>query len=540
MRTGLNLDAAISSMRRTLSTHGSRDGVSEPKHHVVPSNPEADGQQLTGEHMAMGAVDRDATQGGFVDADPSIDDRNPRPPSALRQTRIAQRLAPSFVRFRSLVSTKRSGPNSEEQLAKVVHELHQRLSELRHEVTLSFNHLNHEARARSEEFLHLNHSIVTANEDAIATRAADQRAIEMLATDVTHQAQWIVSETTQEIGRLPFLQQPAHARIEAYNARIEAYNARIEASNARIEASNPRIKASNPRIKASNARIEASNARIEASNARIEAYSYATARRLAIPIGSDVLLRSNAGYILCPNTDLGAICGVIDTGDIEVGVRKLIERILEPGNVFVDAGANLGWHVLAAACAVGPTGKVIAFEPFLSTANLMRRSIAMNGFQDRCEVHQMALADEDGRTTLHIGSDSGHHSLYPLVAGDPTISDVPVAKLDSTLKAGSRVDVLKIDVEGAEVRVLAGAQRVLRDNPNAIIIIEFGPSHLERCGVTQSDFFDAAMRSGHRWRVVEPMTGLPQKWSRKQLSSAFSTNLVIAPASSPAWKQMQP
>src|SRR5690606_15185214 len=90
----------------------------------------------------------------------------------------------------------------------------------------------------------------------------------------------------------------------------------------------------------------------------------------------------------------------------EPHVTAEVRRLLQPGMTFVDVGANIGYFALLAASLVGAQGKVIAFEPNLENCELLRRSIAANGFDDFVHVHPYAVAEKAQFFTLDVGTSS--------------------------------------------------------------------------------------------------------------------------------------
>src|SRR5262245_42998765 len=113
----------------------------------------------------------------------------------------------------------------------------------------------------------------------------------------------------------------------------------------------------------------------------IEQYSAVTARRVAMNCGAgEVLVKTEVGFLLCAATDHAVLSCLLETGELERGTRILIQKYLMPGNVFIDVGANVGMHTLAAARAMQGQGKIIAFEPFEPTMRMLEKSIWMNGF----------------------------------------------------------------------------------------------------------------------------------------------------------------
>lgn len=135
--------------------------------------------------------------------------------------------------------------------------------------------------------------------------------------------------------------------------------------------------------------------------------------------------------------------------------RRLIREQLPPDGVFVDIGANVGIYSLTAACAPGFKGRVLAVEPNPIALARLRENLALNEQGARVEVLPIALADNEGEVTLHLDpSNLGGGSIERAGAGGGTVS-VPARPLTAVLaERVARVDILKIDVEGAEHRIL--------------------------------------------------------------------------------------
>jgi FkbM family methyltransferase len=275
--------------------------------------------------------------------------------------------------------------------------------------------------------------------------------------------------------------------------------------------------------------------------ARIEAYGYAAARRIAVPCGPDELLvRTLVGYVLCPGSDHALLSSLIEAGELEPGTRGLIQRLLSPGNVFIDVGANIGMHTLAAAIAMGGKGRIVAFEPFAQTHGLLQKTIWMNGFSEIAEVHQAAVSDRQGSQMLFLGATSGHHSLYqlqPAILPVPPPVEVALVRLDDVLRGAAHVDLIKIDVEGAELDVLSGAGLTISNNKDIGLIVEFGFSHLKRSGQLTQDWLGAFERFGLDVGVINSETGVLESWTREQLEAAPSVNLFFARPGSKTWNR---
>ena len=274
----------------------------------------------------------------------------------------------------------------------------------------------------------------------------------------------------------------------------------------------------------------------------IEQYSAVTARRVAmICVAGEVLVKTEVGFLLCAATDHVLLSCLLETGELERGTRILIQKYLRPGNVFIDVGANVGMHTLAAARAMQGQGKIIAFEPFEPTMRMLEKSIWMNGFSSMTEIHQAAVSNAAGRQQLFIGATSGHHSLFALEPSPNNAQgpvEVPLVRLDSVIAAGQRIDLMKIDAEGAELEVIEGAISLIADNPEIALIVEFGPSHLRRTGRTPSQWLDSFNQLGLYYRVINNESGALEKWSLDALELVESVNLFFARPESPAWERL--
>jgi FkbM family methyltransferase len=156
-------------------------------------------------------------------------------------------------------------------------------------------------------------------------------------------------------------------------------------------------------------------------------------------------------------------------GRFEPDKVAALQRLLKPGMTFVDAGSNKGDFALIAARVMNDEGRVLAFEPMPENCRWIRKSIELNGYRS-IELHELALWDTDGREPLYLGERSGWHSLVPAQNGESI--EVTTRTLDAVLAESGdpHADVLKIDVEGAELRVLRGAERTLAAGPLAVII----------------------------------------------------------------------
>jgi len=169
-----------------------------------------------------------------------------------------------------------------------------------------------------------------------------------------------------------------------------------------------------------------------------------------------------------------------------LGEDKYCHRSITKGMNVIDIGANIGVYTVLVAEKVGNIGKVIAVEPEPENYKQLLENIKLNNLQNVTPIN-IALTDHEGSEKLYLSaSGSGGHSLI-IPENKNSYTSVQVETLDKLLKELDirKIDIMKIDTEGAEIPILKGAEKTLRDNPDMKIIIaaEHYPSQIKE--VTQ-------------------------------------------------------
>jgi FkbM family methyltransferase len=166
-----------------------------------------------------------------------------------------------------------------------------------------------------------------------------------------------------------------------------------------------------------------------------------------------------------------------------VRLHRLLDRLVHRGATVVDAGANVGYNTIYVSGLVGPSGRIVAVEPAADNVRLLRENIAANRLGNVL-VHDVALGRiREVRSLFLRGDSSAVNSLFqPSVYASVTgVEKVAVVPLDDLVDGV--VDVVKIDVEGAELDVLGGMTRLLR-HPGIRLIVEWHPQLQEAAGYT--------------------------------------------------------
>jgi FkbM family methyltransferase len=202
----------------------------------------------------------------------------------------------------------------------------------------------------------------------------------------------------------------------------------------------------------------------------------------------------------------------------------LLRRMVGPGDVCIDVGAAGGAHLLVMARRVGPTGRVLGIEPRPGSHRFLQWLVTRSGMDRRVRLLGLALSEDEGEAALripvvptraHFHGSADDRERTAAFAGFPhRESSVPTRRLDDVVaeQGLDRVDVLKCDVEGAELRVLAGARKLLEYH-RPVVLLEADDLHQQREDATAADLLDVVVAHGyriHRFRrgVLEEVAGV--------------------------------
>lgn len=172
--------------------------------------------------------------------------------------------------------------------------------------------------------------------------------------------------------------------------------------------------------------------------------------------------------------DAGDDLGLARGAPYEPLLEDVLRRHVPSGGTVVDGGAHIGYFTLVCARAAGPSGRVIAFEPAPATFALLEENVRVNGYTNVTLVPG-ALSDASGTARLHLSPENtGDHRIGE-ADGQRDALTISTHALDDVLPDGTQVDVVKLDVQGAEPLVLRGAARVLTENPGLVLMLEWAP-----------------------------------------------------------------
>jgi FkbM family methyltransferase len=194
----------------------------------------------------------------------------------------------------------------------------------------------------------------------------------------------------------------------------------------------------------------------------------------------------------------------------EPDVTRWFQETLGPGRILVDVGANVGYYTLLGSKLVGNAGHVFAVEAHPRMAELLHRNVIVNGLHNVTTFHKAAWSSHDVlefHMRRHFAANSSAGSLgtdgLHLLDDTEDLVKVEAEPLDDMLSGVPSVDVIKIDVEGAEVQVVTGLTRTLGANPDVRVMFEWSPGQLEMVGSDPSELLRLMRGHGFRLRLME-------------------------------------
>lgn len=206
---------------------------------------------------------------------------------------------------------------------------------------------------------------------------------------------------------------------------------------------------------------------------------------------------------------------LVDPADMAIGAlfvrdgvyepteTALVKQILQPGMTVVDVGANIGYYTLLAASCVGSSGRVYSFEPEPTNFSLLERNIRLN-HATNITTAQKAISNTSGTITLFTDRRlSGGHQIFDTGAKESSMS-IEAVTLDAYFQnTVPRIDLIKIDIEGAEALALEGMSQIMRANPHVKYITEFYPAMLEKSGHSPLEYLKALQQLGFSLHIID-------------------------------------
>jgi FkbM family methyltransferase len=202
--------------------------------------------------------------------------------------------------------------------------------------------------------------------------------------------------------------------------------------------------------------------------------------------------------ISIPKTGSGSL--IYYQGYSELETASFMMRFLKPGMTLVDVGAHIGEYTLIAAQIVGKLGQVHGFEPMPGLFPIVSANVQMNNFAN-VSLNKMAVTNYTGEIEFEVFDDPSTSSIRKLVSsGKEKLIKVATTSLDEYWsQKNTKIDLIKVDVEGAEKMVFEGAEKLmgLPSTAAPVWLFEYSPHAYSSFGYRASDLFDLLHKHGY-------------------------------------------
>jgi len=222
-------------------------------------------------------------------------------------------------------------------------------------------------------------------------------------------------------------------------------------------------------------------------------------------------------------------------GAAEVG---LLGTLCREGMSVLDLGANVGFHTLLFARTVGAGGHVWAFEPDPDNFATLCRNLELNSYGNVTAV-QAAVGTATGRGSLYHSPFHCDHRTYQTLEGQRGVP-VKMVSVDEFLPSGQRIDLVKMDIQGAEGMALQGMKRTLASNPGVVILMEFWPEGLRKTGFSPGRVLSELENQGFALYRIDERTNVVEKVGNREtfigsLEGSGYANLLVVPGTGLPW-----
>jgi FkbM family methyltransferase len=182
-------------------------------------------------------------------------------------------------------------------------------------------------------------------------------------------------------------------------------------------------------------------------------------------------------------------------------MQLAFESLLRPGDVVWDVGAHIGFFSLLASRLVGPAGEVVAFEPVAQNRSRLKKNLSLNPVQN-VSVRSEAVAAISGKAVLHP---RGSSSMWSLIQDGRRANGLLAVciTLDDVARETGAPALIKVDVEDAELDVLRGARRLLRDHRPTILVELLDPSDIKKVHSIADGYVTRRLSDSH-W-ALDPL-----------------------------------
>ena len=206
-----------------------------------------------------------------------------------------------------------------------------------------------------------------------------------------------------------------------------------------------------------------------------------------LPLGVDAVTRD--GRRLAIDVDRGMNEIIYFLGEYERPVTEIAASLVRPDDVCLDVGANFGWYTTLFAATCGERGLVHSFEPVPTTYRELGQNVSLLQSPEIVTLNNLALGDHEGEVSIDLGD--GQASGFASIANENSTNDSGIKCRMTTLDAyladkllGREVNIVKVDIEGAELMFLQGASSLFKQNVPPIMLVEMALAQTKDFGYT--------------------------------------------------------
>jgi FkbM family methyltransferase len=181
-------------------------------------------------------------------------------------------------------------------------------------------------------------------------------------------------------------------------------------------------------------------------------------------------------------------------GEYEPAITNIISKIVRKDDICFDVGANIGWYSTLLQTLVGENGSVHAFEPVPSSFETLKANIALNKNADKVILNEFALGDQEKEINIYNSATlpDGHASISKNENSDVEVIPIKMKTADKYVETHNinEVNFIKLDIEGAELFMLKGANKMFKQSKPPIWVIEMALDTSEKLGYLPNDLIE--------------------------------------------------
>lgn len=240
--------------------------------------------------------------------------------------------------------------------------------------------------------------------------------------------------------------------------------------------------------------------------------AYLAALKVCGELPGPTVVQAKDGRLLSVDLRTGMQTTVFFLGEYEPAITKIVTALLPRGGTFLDVGANFGWYTTLFAKFTGASGQVHAFEPVPAIFANLARNHELMGSPSNVRINQLALGDEHKNITINLfqGLSTGHASLSDHRRDDAIGFQVDMITLDSYLEANDvgDADLVKVDIEGAELMFLRGAEKLFAQKVPPVFLMEMALNQSKHFGHVPNDLLEfMRRRADYEFYKVDELAG---------------------------------